>query len=306
MKRNENSILEARTRGDIIFDIFRNVFLIAIVFICIYPIYYAVVASFSDPNAVLGGKVYLWPVDFTLDSYRSVLDYKPIWTGYRNTLFYTSVGTVYNMFLLLPASYALSKKSLKGRNLFMFYFIFTMYFSGGTVPYYLVVRNLGLIDSPWAMIIPASFSVYNMIIVRTYFSSFPEALRESAKIDGAGEGRIFVQIVLPLSKPIIAVMVLYHAVDRWNQYFPALLFLNDTKYYPLQMVLRQVLMMNQSISANVNGMSTEALADLVRRQRLAETMKYALIIIANLPVLIAYPFVQKHFVKGIMIGSIKG
>ncbi|MBQ3079484.1 MAG: carbohydrate ABC transporter permease [Clostridia bacterium] len=298
--------VEARTRFDVVFDTINLLLMCVIIFVCAYPIYYTIVASFSDPNAVIGGKVFLWPIGYTLDSYRSVLNYSQVWTGYRNTILYTAIGTVYNLFLLLPASYALSRKTLKGRGLITGYFVFTMYFGGGTIPFYLVIKSLGLIDTPAVMIIPGAFSVYNMIITRTNFQSFPETLREAAKVDGAGEFRIFMQIILPLSGAIISVMALYHAVGHWNSYFNGLLFLNSQKYFPLQLVMRQVLLMNQSISLDVTGMSTEELADLLRRQRLAETMKYSLIIIANLPILIAYPFVQKYFVKGVMIGSIKG
>lgn len=297
---------EARMRSDVIFDAVNIVLVCIVVLVCAYPIYYTIVASFSDPNAVITGKVFFWPVGVTLDSYRSVMRYSSVWTGYRNTLFYTVFGTIYNLFLLLPASYGLSRRSLKGRGFLMGFFVFTMYFSGGTVPYYLLIKNMGLIDSPLVMILPGAFSVYNMIITRTYFSGFPEALREAAKIDGAGEARVFAQIVLPLSGAIVSVMALYHAVGHWNSYFNALLFLNSSEKYPLQLVMRQVLLMNQSITTDTMGMSTEEMVDMLRRQRMAETMKYSLIIIANLPVLVAYPFAQKYFVKGIMIGSLKG
>lgn len=298
--------LVAHSRFDFAFDTINTMLVFVSIFLCAYPIYYTIIASFSDPIAVVGGKVFLWPKGFTLDSYRSVINYSQVWVGYRNTLVYTILGSIYNMILLLPASYALSRKSLRGRGLFMGYFLFTMYFSGGTVPFYLLIKSLNLINKPAVMILPGAFSVYNMIITRTNFQSFPEELREAAKIDGAGELRIFSQIVLPLSSAIVSVMVLYSAVAHWNSYFNGLLFLSEPQYYPLQLVMRQVLLMNQSVSLDTGGMSTEALADLLRRQRLAETMKYSLIIIANLPILMAYPFVQKYFVKGVMVGSIKG
>ena len=294
------------TRFDRVFDFCDTALVFLVVLICAYPIYYTVIASFSDPNQVIGGHVYLTIRGFTLDSYRSVLNYQPIWTGYRNTLIYTTLGTVYNLILLLPASYALSRKDLKGRGIITGIMIFTMYFGGGTIPFYLLVKKLGLIDSMAVMILPGAFSVYNMIITRTNFSGFPETLREAAIIDGASEFRVFWQIVLPLSTAITAVMVLYHAVEHWNSYFNAMLFLNNRDLYPLQLIMRQVLMMNVAMGADVEGMPAEALADLLRRQRLAETMKYSLIILANLPVLIAYPFVQKYFVRGVMIGSLKG
>lgn len=230
-----------------------------------------------------------------------------IWTGYRNTLLYTFVGTAYNLTLLIPASYALSKKEMKLRGPLMMMFVFTMYFGGGMIPTYMNLKRLGLINSRWVLILPGAFSVYNMIITRTFFASnFSESLAEAARIDGAGEIRIFFQLALPLSSAIIAVMALYHAVGHWNSYFNALLYLNDAGKYPLQLVLRQVLLLNSAINIDTASMSTEEIMDLVRRQKLAETMKYAVIFIANAPVLAMYPFVQKYFTKGVMIGSVKG
>jgi putative aldouronate transport system permease protein len=308
MKEKIKHIRHIRTQSfsDVVFDTVNMILVALVIFVCAYPIYYTIIASFSNPNAVVSGKVFLWPIEITLDSYRSIMKYSLVWTGYRNTLIYTIFGTMYNLILLLPASYALSRRDLKGRSLLMVYFVFTMYFSGGMVPYYLLIKSLNLINKPLVMILPGAFSVYNMIITRTYFSGFPDTLREAAKIDGAGEFRVFLQIVLPLSGAIVSVMVLFHAVGHWNSYFNGLLFLNDSELFPLQLVMRQVLLMNQSIGADVSGMSTEEMADLLRRQRLAETMKYALIILANLPILVAYPFVQKYFVKGVLIGSLKG
>lgn len=297
---------EPRMRSDVIFDTVNLILVLLVVLVCAYPIYYTIIASFSDPNLVITGKIFLWPRGLTMDSYNSVLKYSSIWRGYRNTLFYTVVGTCYSLFLLLPASYAMSRRQVKGRTAMMAIFVFTMYFGGGTVPYYLLIKSLGLLDSALVMILPGAFNVYYMIITRTYFASFPETLIEAATIDGAGELRIFLQIVLPLSGAIISVMVLYFAVGHWNSYFNALLFLNNSDRYPLQLVMRQVLLMNTAITPDLQGMSTEELADMLRRQRMAETMKYSLIIVANLPVLAAYPFVQKYFVKGVMIGSLKG
>jgi ABC-type glycerol-3-phosphate transport system permease component len=295
-----------RTGGDVVFDVVNTALITLVIILCAYPIYYTIIASFSDPNAVLTGKVILWPIGLTLESYHTVITYPLVWTGYRNTIFYAGVGTLYNLFVLLPASYALSRPGLKGKGALMGFFVFTMYFSGGTVPTYLLMKSFHLINNPLVMILPGALSVYNMIIARTYFAGFAESLNESARIDGAGEIRIFLTIVLPLSGAIVAVMALYHAVGHWNSYFNSLLFLNDTKYYPLQLVLRQILVLNQNMTIDTSSMSVEEMADLLRRKRLAETMKYALIILANLPILMAYPFVQKYFVKGVMIGSIKG
>lgn len=299
--------LNRRSKGDFVFDLVNTILVIVVILICAYPLYYTLIASFSDPTEVISGRVVLVPLKPTWASYQSVLNYEMVWTGYLNTLFYTTCGLAWNLFLLIPASYAMAKRGLKGRNLLMAFFVFTMYFGGGTIPYYLLMKSLDLINNPLVMIIPGAFSVFNMIITRTFFAtSLPDSLSEAARIDGAGEFRIFIQIALPLSGAIIAVMALYHAVGHWNSYFSALLFLNDSKLYPLQLVLRQILIQNQSLTVDSSSLSTEQLEDLLQRKRLAETMKYSLIIIANLPILVAYPFVQKYFVKGVMIGSIKG
>lgn len=296
-----------RSRNDRIFDFINTFLVILIVIACIYPLYFTVIASFSEPEEVLKGKVIFLPEHFTLDSYRTVFSYGKIWRGYLNTAMYTVFGTLYNLLLLLPASYAMAKKGLKGRNVLMALFVFTMYFGGGMVPTYMLMKDLHLINSPLVMIVPGAFSVYNMIITRTFFSSnFPPELAEAAKIDGAGEFRIFVQIALPLSGAIIAVMALFNALGHWNDFFNAMLYISDARYFPLQLVLRDVLLMNQNVNFSSTTMSTEALADLRRRQYLAETMKYSLIFIANLPMLVAYPFVQKYFVKGVTLGAIKG
>lgn len=208
-----------QTRGDRIFDIVNHVLLILVVIACLYPLYFTVIASFSDPYSVVRGQVIFWPQGFTLDSYRAVFQYKQLWVGYRNTILYTIVGTLYNLFLLLPCAYAMAKRGLKGKGVLMGLFVFTMYFSGGMIPSYLIMKQLGLINTSWVLILPGAFSVYNMIVTRTYFSSsFPEALAEAAKIDGAGEFRIFLTICLPLSGAIIAVMALFNALPRaWTR-----------------------------------------------------------------------------------------
>lgn len=296
-----------QTKADRIFDAINYTLVSLAVLVCIYPLYYTVIASFSDPLEVTRGHVTFLIRGFTLDSYKTVFEYEPIWRGYRNTIIYTGVGTVYNLFLLLPASYALSRKELHFRGPLMGLFVFTMYFGGGMIPTYLNLKSLGLLDNMLVMIVPGAFSVYNMIITRTFFSSnFPDELAEAARIDGAGEARIFIQLALPLSTAIIGVMALYHAVGHWNSYFNALLYLSDTHKYPLQMVLREVLLQDSGIGTNMDAMTTEELMDAARRQRLAETMKYSVIFIANAPVLAMYPFVQKYFTKGVMVGSVKG
>lgn len=291
-----------------LFDSLNSVIMFLLIAICAYPIYYTVIASFSNPNLVIGGKVYLWIKEFTLESYREVLKYRSVITGYRNTILYTVLGTIWNLVLLIPASYGLSQNTLKGRGALMLFFVFTMYFGGGMVPTYLLYKELGLVNHPLVLIIPDAFSVYNMLIARSFFkSNLAESLTESARIDGAGEFRILCQIVLPLSGSIIAVMTLFHAVAHWNSYFNALLYIRDVEYYPLQLVMRQILMTTQNVAgSDISNIGTEEMVETARRIRVAQTMKYALVILANVPVLAAYPFVQKHFVKGVMVGAIKG
>ena len=307
MSAKAHAVKIRQTRADACFDLVNHFLILLVVIICLYPLYYTVIASLSDPLEVTRGHVIIWIKGFTWDSYKSVFEYAPLWRGFRNTLIYTVIGTIYNLFLLLPAAYALSRKETKCRGLLMGFFVFTMYFGGGMIPTYLNIKNLGLLDSMLVMILPGAFSVYNMIITRTFFASnFPDELAEAARIDGAGEGRIFCQIALPLSTAIIGVMALYHAVGHWNSYFSALLYLSDTSKYPLQMVLREVLMRDNGIAVNMDSMTTEELMDAARRQRLAETMKYSVIFISNAPVLAMYPFVQKYFTKGVMVGSVKG
>lgn len=298
---------ELKTHSEKTFDICNTVFLILVTLVVAYPLYYTVIASFSEPDLVIRGKITLLIRGFTLDSYKEVLKYKSVMNGYKNSIIYTVSGCLYGLAVLLPASYALSKKQLKGRGILMVFFMFTMYFNGGMIPTYLHYKSLGLLDNPLVMIIPTAFTVYNMLITKTFFeSNFSESLAEAARIDGAGEFRIFFQLALPLSGSIIAVMSLYIAVRIWNSYFNALLYIQDADYYPLQLIMRQILNAAKSTSAGGDAMDEDALQAILRQQRLAMTMRYSLVILANLPVLIAYPFVQKYFVKGVMIGAVKG
>lgn len=293
---------------DKVFDSVNIILLLIITLITIYPLYFTVIASFSDPYAVAGGKVILWPIKMTLEPYINVLKNDDIWIGYRNSIINTTVVVLYSLALTLPAAYALSKKVLRGRNVIMAYFVFTMYFSGGMIPFYLLIKNMGLMNNRLALILPAGFSVYNMIIARAFFqSTIPEELYDSAKIDGCDEYRTFFQIVMPLSKAIIAVVALYVAVSHWNSWFRVLLFIDKKALYPLQYVLRYTLILNQQLTiVEYENMNIEELENLLRRQYMSEGMKYSIIFISALPMLIAYPFVQKYFVKGVMIGSIKG
>lgn len=304
-----NSIRQSKS--DRIFDIV-NVTLIALLLVVmIYPIYFTVIASLSDPYAVVNGEVFVWIKGFTLDAYKAALEESRIWIGYRNSIFYTLVGTMLSLAITVPGAYTLSKKNLPGRGLLATYFIIPMYFGGGLIPTYLIVRDLNLLNTGHTLIVLGALSIYNMIVTRVYFqSSIPEALYESARIDGAGDFRMFWAIALPLAVPIIAVIALFYAVGRWNDYYTALIYVSSDRYYPLQMMLRSVLLSyEQGFSMNsdaMRGMTAEQIAWLSKKQYVAQAMKYALIFIASAPLLMLYPFVQKYFIKGIMIGSLKG
>jgi putative aldouronate transport system permease protein len=290
------------TAGDRIFNAANYTVLCLFFIIVVYPLVYIVSASFSSTDAVITGKVWLWPVDPGFKGYEAVFSNKSIWTGFGNSLFYTVFGTAVNVILTLMAAYPLARKDFIGRNLIMFVFVFTIMFSGGLIPNYMLVKDLGLLDTRWALIIPSAINVFNVIITRTYFqTNIPNEMLEAAQVDGSSDWNFLTRIVLPLSGPIIAVISLFYAVSHWNAFFSALLYLKDRDLYPLQLVLRSILIQNQIDPSMV--MNEE---DLVARQGLADLLKYALIVVASVPVLILYPFVQKHFVKGVMIGSIKG
>ena len=283
--------------------------MILLLFVMIYPMWFSIIASFSDPMLVATGQVVIIPRGVTLDAYRNVFINDSIWTGYLNTVFYTSFGTCWNLFLTIPTAYVLSKKTLRGRVFFSWFFLFTMYFSGGLVPSYLLVKNLKLLDTRWVLVILGGLSVYNMIVTRVFFqSTIPEELYESATIDGASHFRTFAQIALPLSKPIFAVMALYYGVAHWNNYFTALVYTLNKALAPLQLVLRRILIMNESLKTQIleGTIDSTDIAQAMRQAYMAEAMKYALVFIASAPLFIMYPFVQKYFVKGVMIGSLKG
>lgn len=273
----------------------------AVIFVVVlYPIVFVVSASFSDPMEVMAGHLVLWPKGFTFAAYEEVFRNKEVWVGYRNTLLYTTAGTLFNLILTTLAAYPLSRKDMPWRSFFMFGVTFTMLFQGGIIPTFLIIKDFGMVDTVWALLIPNAIATYNLIVMRTYFqTNIPWEMQEAAMIDGCSNRGILWRIILPLSKPIMAVMVLFYAVSHWNAYFNALIYLRDHNLYPLQLVLRGILISNQSAIM-------EGSTDITESLMLAEGMKYALIIIASLPVLVMYPFVQKHFVKGVMIGSIKG
>lgn len=293
-----------RTKSDKIFDTFNVIFFIVIVLLIIYPLYFMIIASFSDPGLVNTGNIWLWPKNVTLEGYRVIFQNDQIWTGYKNSIIYTVVGTTINVILTIAGGYALSRKDLIGRNYMMFFITFTMFFSGGLIPTYLLVRDLGLVNTMWALIIPGAVSAYNLIIVKTFFeANIPDELLEAGIMDGCSNMTFFLKIAIPLSKPIIAVMILFHAVGHWNQYFAALIYIRDASLYPLQLVLREILIVEQSRDLSEVG---AAILDDTGRANIASLIQYGVIIVASVPMLVLYPFVQKHFVKGVMIGSIKG
>ncbi len=287
------------SRRDKVFYAFNTLFLTFLAIIIIYPLYFIIIASFSDPEAVLAGQVTLYPVKITLDGYREVMKRKDIWGGYLNTIIYTLLTVVLALGVTIPAGWALSRKTLPGKQFWMFYFIVPMFFGGGLIPFYNVMSKLNLINTIWALILPAVLSVWNLFMSKAFFeSSIPDGLVEAAKIDGAGIYRTFLTIVLPLAKAIIAVMGLYYAVGQWNSYFNAMIFLQNKELYPLQLILKEILIASES---TVGG-SGET---ILQQYRLANQLKYVTVIVSSLPVLCLYPFVQKYFNQGVMVGSIK-
>jgi multiple sugar transport system permease protein/putative aldouronate transport system permease protein len=289
-------------RGDMVYYFIAYTVVVFLVLIVLYPMVYIVSASFSAAGAVNAGRVWLFPVNPSLYNYKMVLQYKSVYLGYRNTLFYTFAGTVVNVIITVICAYPLSRKDLFGRGFFTFLFTFTMIFSGGMIPSYILMRNLKLINTVWVMIIPGAINVTNMIVTRTYFqSSIPGELLEASKLDGCSDAQYFFKVLLPLSHSVIAVITLFYAVGHWNAYFSAFLYLSDRNLYPLQLFLRQILVQNQ--------FSGEILEDPEMAEQLLgiqEVLKYAIIVLSTAPLMCFYPFAQKHFVKGVMIGSLKG
>ena len=269
------------------------------ILLILYPLYFILIASISDQNLVANGRVFLIPKGIQYGGFKRVFENDLLLSGYRNTILYTALGTVVNMVLTIPAAYALSRKDFLPRRVLMFLFVFTMYFSGGLVPTYLLMKDLRLLNTIWVMIIPFAVNVTNLMIARSFFeSSIPDELLEAAVMDGCSNTKFFLHIVLPLSKAILAVITLYYAVQHWNEYFNALIYLKDTALYPLQLVIRDILVMNQKASASASAASSAV--------QIAEQVKYAVILISTVPVMIFFPFVQKYFMKGVMIGAVKG
>lgn len=289
--------------NDKVFDATNIIIMCILLFIFVWPLWFVLIASFSDTTALAKGEVILWPVGFSFDSYEMMFEYTAIWRGYLITTIVTGLGTFINLALSICCAYPLSCKNFKPRKVITYLLMFTMYFHGGMIPTYMVVRNVKLLDSIWAMIIPSAISFYNCLIIRSYMmNSIPEELREAATLDGANAAQYLFKVILPLSKPVLAVVGLYYMVSHWNNYYSALLYIYDEKLYPLQSVLRRLLYM----SSNIEVDSVTDPAELARLYQLSVQMKYSVLIAATIPVLCIYPFIQKHFVKGMMVGAVKG
>lgn len=290
-----------RSASDKAFDVV-NIILIALVLIVvIYPLYFIVIASFSDPNMVASGQVILFPKGVSLDGYRMTFQNKDIWRGYANSLFYTILGTSICLCCTVPAAYALSRRDLVGGSVLMKLITFTMFFSGGLIPSYLLIQKLKIYNTVWALTLPFAVNVYNFIIARNFMlENIPMELHEAAQLDGCGDFKFFFRVVLPLSKPVVCVLLMMYAVEHWNSYFYALIYLKDRELFPLQMILRELLIQTEMVGS-MGGDST-----VMQMQQIANMLKYCVIIVSSLPLLVLYPFVQKHFEKGLTIGAVKG
>lgn len=303
----KTSVLRHRSlisTSDKLFDFLIGFVGILSLVIILFPLLHVLASSFSSGTMVQSGKITIFPLEPTFTAYKMVFAYKEVWTGYANTIYYTIVGTALSIICTIMAAYPLSRKDLVGRGPIMSLYVFTMLFGGGLIPFYLLVKNLHLINTPWALWLPGLVSIYNMIVMRTYFqSTIPTELLEAARIDGCSNWRFLLTVAIPLSGSIIAVMVLLYAISLWNNYFTAMLFLTSKSKYPLQLILREILIANQVNFASLSGSDVK---ELLKRQEMKILLKYALIVIGSVPLLVVYPFIQKYFVKGVMIGSLKG
>lgn len=296
------------TKQDKILNTVVHILIFIVFIIILYPLVYIVSASFSDPTLVNSGQMWLFPKGFTLDGYKLLFDNDAIWRGYANTIYYTVLGTSINLIVTIPAAYALSREDLIGRNFVQSMMLVTMFIGGGLVPSYILVKNLGMIDTVWALVIPNAASVWNIVVSRTFFqTSIPKEMEEAATIDGASTWQMFTKIVIPLSAPIIAIMALFYGVGHWNEWFSSLIYLNDGDKYPLQMILRQILVTQEMGSSTSDPQAAIRQAELSAYQAdLSAILRYAVIIVASLPMLVVYPFLQRYFVQGVMVGSVKG
>ena len=288
--------------SDSVFDLVNYALLTFALALFLYPLIFVISASISNPTAVWRGEVWLFPKDVSFSGYRMILTNRDIWTGYRNSVLYLVAGTSINLFMTITAAYPLSRKDFVPRAFLMKLYVFTMFFTGGLIPLYLLVRGLGMLNSLWAMVLPNAVAFWNLVITRTYLqTNIPEELRDAASMDGCSDARFLMSVVLPLSLPIVAVMALFYGVGHWNAFFNGLIFLRDRSRFPLQLILREILIQSQT-EEMLSGSPTA----YEKRRETSETIKYGVIIVASAPPMLMYPFVQRHFVKGVMVGSLKG
>ncbi len=301
----KEEIMIKRSKDEIIFDSIALILVTLFFIIILYPLTFIVSASLSDPEVVVTGQVRLLPKDFNIEAYKRILKYKDIWIGYRNTIFYTISGTLLSLSLTLSAAYSLSRKDLVGKNVIIIFFTITMFFSGGLIPTYMVVKALGMGNTIFAQIIPGCVGFWYIVVVRTFYqTSIPDELTEAAIIDGCSPAKVFFRVMLPLSKPIIAVMALFYGVGQWNSYFNALIYISDRRIFPMQLFLREILIINE---IDLEMLMDDGQLEAIEKQvEMAALLKYSVIIVSTLPVIMIYPFLQRYFIKGIMVGAIKG
>lgn len=289
-----------KTAGEKIFNFFNTLLMIFVIIITLYPLLHVLFASISQPSRLIQHQgIILWPMGISFKSYNIVFKYPMIISGYLNTIFYVLAGTTLNLIMTVLAAYVLSRKQVYLKNIIMFFIVFTMFFQGGMIPLYLLIKDLGLRDNRWALILPVAVSAWNIIITRTSFQSVPDSLEESARIDGAKDFTILFRIMIPLCRPVLAVMVLFYGVAHWNTWFSAMLYFRNRDLYPLQLVLREILIISD-VTSMTQGVSA------IDAEPIGQTIKYATIVVATIPIMCVYPFLQKYFVKGVMIGAIKG
>jgi len=308
VKKNKKKSPIKETTADKIFLIFVYIFLITSLILVLYPLIYVISASVSSPHYVNSGEMVLLPKGFTLDGYRLIFQNQDLWRGYLNTIYYTLLGTSINLIVTIPCAYALSRPEFYGKKFFTFFMLVTMFISGGLIPTFLLVKNLGMLNTVWALVLPGATSVFNIVVTRTFFqSNIPREMEEAAIVDGCSDFYLFIKIILPLSTPIIAVMALFFGVGHWNSWFSALIYISDRSRFPLQLILREILVLNDMFSMPEASTMNNSMAEFMHsRQQLTQVIQYGVMIVATLPIIMIYPFLQKYFVKGVMIGSLKG
>ena len=300
MEKNKNAI--RLTKADVVFNVINITILLLLSLLLVYPLYYILIASITDPAIVNTGALLLYPKKFYANGYRLILDHRPLWRGYLNTIVYTVVGTLISLLTTIPSAYALSRDDMFGRRVLMFFFTFTMFFQGGIIPTFLLIQKIQIYDTMWAIVLPPAVSVWNLIVCRSFFTSnLPKEMLEAARIDGCNDFIYFFRIVLPLSSTIITVMILFYSTAMWNSFMNPLMFLKSLDKMPLQVILRNLVLSNQ-----VTNMTGSDPMEAMERQKLAEQLKYGIIVVSALPLLCIYPFLQRYFIKGVTVGAVKG